>query len=493
MAAGRRLRRLAAQTSGRIRPASSLQQRVPGRGWRIIAVQPKTREGLTFTDEQAERPAFVEWFHQTLLPKGYPESVTDNYLAYVRWTSLGLLAGRIQSVLATQATLFAAGLGAGAIPMAAAVQWVLKDGIGHACAILYSTAVNTRFDADAKRYRFQSTAAFVVADLIAIIMPLYPGQFMALASLSSAISSMASVAQLAARARIQASFALQGNLADCARAGQTQAKLMSLLGTAMGAGLSWVIGPNPFNVGLCVLPLAAISMYCIYTSSRMVVLRSLNLQRSELAFKQILAQLQYDAEVGRWGAESALQAPTPEEIAEEENFALDARGCLFQRDLALQPLLGGTPRGLAGGLPFGEQRVELAAALPLLQLHRGCGVDCGLAEPPGGGAWNAGWHADTSYALAVRNGRGGQGCAPPVVLWHRVGSPARTQLRAVWHACLLRHCLPAEGAGSWQLEELHALAHDLWPGVLLSLEAVGWQVDRVFLDGAGGCLEPREA
>lgn len=45
------------------------------------------------------------------------------------------------------------GLGSGAIPMAAAMQWVLKDGVGHAAAIVYATAVNTRFDADAKRYR----------------------------------------------------------------------------------------------------------------------------------------------------------------------------------------------------------------------------------------------------------------------------------------------------------------------------------------------------
>ena len=34
-------------------------------------------------------------------------------------------------------------------PISAAVQWVLKDGVGHAAAIGYGTAINTRFDADA--------------------------------------------------------------------------------------------------------------------------------------------------------------------------------------------------------------------------------------------------------------------------------------------------------------------------------------------------------
>ena len=66
-----------------------------------------------------------------------------------------------------QASLFAIGLGAGAVPMAAAIQWVLKDGVGHLGAIAYATAVNTRFDADAKRHRFRSGVAATAADAIA--------------------------------------------------------------------------------------------------------------------------------------------------------------------------------------------------------------------------------------------------------------------------------------------------------------------------------------
>ena len=47
----------------------------------------------------------------TLMPKGYPETVTPNYTLYVQWTAVGLLTGRVQAVLATQASLFAVGLG----------------------------------------------------------------------------------------------------------------------------------------------------------------------------------------------------------------------------------------------------------------------------------------------------------------------------------------------------------------------------------------------
>ncbi|EOD22736.1 hypothetical protein EMIHUDRAFT_195068 [Emiliania huxleyi CCMP1516] len=198
-----------------------------------------------------------------LLPCDFPHSVGPGYLRYVQWTSIGLVTGKVESILATQAALFAVGVGAGAVPMAAAIQWVLKDGVGHAAAIGYATVVNTRFDADARRYRFHATAGHTAADLVACTMPLAPKtvalvglevpSFLLLGSLSSAISSVAGVAQAVARARIMASFARQGNpadgtphlflesnLADCTRAGQSQAKLMSLVGTAAGIGPSWL-------------------------------------------------------------------------------------------------------------------------------------------------------------------------------------------------------------------------------------------------------------
>ena len=164
----------------------SLRQHVPGRGWQPVRIDPL--RGMMKNVAQYSPPML----HQRVLdglsfgffPSGYPASVRPGYLPYVHWTCVGLLSGRIQSVLATQAALFTVGLGAGAIPMAAAVQWVLKDGVGHAGAIVYAAAVNTRFDADAKRYRFHATVAMTLADLVSVMMPLAPQHFFVMASLS---------------------------------------------------------------------------------------------------------------------------------------------------------------------------------------------------------------------------------------------------------------------------------------------------------------------
>lgn len=46
--------------------------------------------------------------------------------------------------------LFAMGLGAGAIPLAATLNWVIKDGLGQLGGVAFSSLVNVRFDSNPK-------------------------------------------------------------------------------------------------------------------------------------------------------------------------------------------------------------------------------------------------------------------------------------------------------------------------------------------------------
>ena len=356
-------------------PVLRIRQQVPGRGWQVLTLEghKSSVDDGSRTNTSAQH-ALHKWADRGMsamssgfLPHGYPKSVSQNYLPYVGWTCVSLLTGRMQSVLATQAALFTVGLGAGSIPLAAAIQWILKDGVGHAGAIVYATSVNTRFDADAKRYRFQATLALTVADFVAVLMPLVPQHFFLLASLSSTTSSIANLATVSARARIMACFAKQGNLADCVRAGQTQGKLMSLLGTGAGAAFSWTIGAEPSNVILAMVPLAAASVYATHRSSCLVVLPSLNLQRCELVYAELLratlpqmtaaaAGVVSKTSSMRTGLSSLvapsdlqLQAPSPEEVAALERFALPYRSVLPSK-LLLQPVFDN--EGTSSWLPF---------------------------------------------------------------------------------------------------------------------------------------------
>lgn len=472
-------------------------------------------------------------------PRGYPESVAGPYLPYVSWTAVGLLAGRMQAVLATQAALFAAGLSAGAIPMAVAVQWVLKDGVGHAGAIVYAASVNTRFDADAKRYRFHSTLALTAADVIAVLMPLAPQHFFVLASLSSTTSSIANLAQVAARARIMSSFAVQGNLADCVRAGQTQAKLMSLIGTGAGAGLSWYLGPEPLHVLAAMAPLAAVSLYAMYESSRLVVLRTLNVQRAERVYSELLEQLstapphvdprgqQTPISDADTGAAGRLWAASPEDIAQAETFVLPYTS-VVAGELWLQPLfpsaaasatllrLGVRRDEKADGGGSGA-RTDLGAALPALQSslpQRGVvdvsgaaalGADGDMgdfdeaASSPFGdvadySAWRAAWC--DGYAIAACAAGGD---TVRVALWYRADMQPESKMRAVWHATMLRSRLSSaglrtDGATTSQiirdaLEATTSTAHATWPQVYAALEHAGWDLRSAYLDGEAGSLE----
>lgn len=483
------------------RRLSSLRQRIPGCGWRSIVLDEPAPAAAALTAQRASvrvrdseqhradddhiPPTLLTWLRlsatHAVLPKGYPHTVRSTYPLYVRWTAVGLLTGRIQSLLATQAMLFTIGLGTGAIPMAAAIQWVLKDGIGHAGAIAYAAAVNTRFDADAKRYRFQSTVALTLSDFIAIAMPLAPQYFLPLASLSSAIGSIAGLAQTASRARVMSAFALGGNLADCTRAGQTQGKLMSIVGTSAGAYLSWLIGPDPYRVALCMLPLAALSLYSMHASSALVVLRSLNVQRAERLFRDLLLQLPGGA-LARGAAAGGVRfdVPTPEQVAALETFAVEYVS-VFHAELVLQPLLGGPPTGgwrLA--LPFARAIDSSVAALIL-------GGQRPLPAAHASAEWAASWHAGSTYAIAVH--RPADPSRWAVYAWHTSRSTPLDKLCAVWHSCVLRHAIDERGGRPPDLDAAHAAAAELWPAVQAALEGSDWALSTVYLDGDGAYLE----
>lgn len=66
-----------------------------------------------------------------LLPKGYPHSVGSRYEKYITFQAIDSVAGTVCGVLSMQSMLFAVGLtGSGSIPIAASLNWILKDGLG---------------------------------------------------------------------------------------------------------------------------------------------------------------------------------------------------------------------------------------------------------------------------------------------------------------------------------------------------------------------------
>jgi len=94
----------------------------------------------------------------TFLPVGYPSTVAPGYLQYVGWQAAHHIAGSANGVLASSFLLYAIGLGAGAIPTAGALNWVLKDGIGQLGTLLFGRAMSHNFDVASKTWYLAASA-----------------------------------------------------------------------------------------------------------------------------------------------------------------------------------------------------------------------------------------------------------------------------------------------------------------------------------------------
>lgn len=74
-----------------------------------------------------------------LLPQGYPESVSGDYMRYQLWDTLQAFCSTITNTLATKAVLQGVGVGDDtASSLGAAITWIMKDGFGMISRIVFA-------------------------------------------------------------------------------------------------------------------------------------------------------------------------------------------------------------------------------------------------------------------------------------------------------------------------------------------------------------------
>jgi hypothetical protein len=220
------------------------------------------------------------------LPVGYPNSVSDSYTDFILLNAGQVVFIALSRVLCTQAMLLAVGLGHGALPVAAVTTWLLKDGLGHLGSILVGTSINNRFDSDPKKYKFMSVSLGQVANLLGILSLSQPGMFLIFTSLSSALSRVGTLAFTASRAKIYENFAMASNLGDLMRCSQAQSTLGTLLGTAIGIGLSPLVGSDLASILTAFVPISATTHLLAYKAISKIELKTLNQQRFQLVMDE---------------------------------------------------------------------------------------------------------------------------------------------------------------------------------------------------------------
>ncbi|CAI9609850.1 unnamed protein product [Staurois parvus] len=112
------------------------------------------------------------------LPHGFPDSVSDDYVAYQLWDTVQAFASSVTGSLATHSLLRGSGVGDSSATVAAAtVTWILKDGTGMVGRILFAWIKGSQLDCDAKRWRLFADVLNDMAIFMEIVAPVFPSCF----------------------------------------------------------------------------------------------------------------------------------------------------------------------------------------------------------------------------------------------------------------------------------------------------------------------------
>jgi glutamate N-acetyltransferase/amino-acid N-acetyltransferase len=217
------------------------------------------------------------------------ESVTEDYWEYARFRFYQRAASSCITVFATQQMLQAIGLGATRrLPAAAAVNWVLKDGLGRLGKLSVATNFGREFDSDVKRFRFTSSVVYDCASLVEMLTPFYPKRFLLLATVANVGKSVGITTANVVRAPIQRSFALEENLAEITAKTSAQQVLADNLGLAAAVVATSLTGKIASAKARLILPLLAFvplataDLYCIYRELKATQLKTINRERGEI-------------------------------------------------------------------------------------------------------------------------------------------------------------------------------------------------------------------
>ena len=116
------------------------------------------------------------------LPMGYPSSVGSGYDKYIKLQAVALLFSTTGGVLSMQSMLYAIGVGSGSVPLAATLNWIIKDGLGQLGGVVFASVVSNRFDADPKRWRMVASGSMDASSFIELLTPVFPHLFLPLKS-----------------------------------------------------------------------------------------------------------------------------------------------------------------------------------------------------------------------------------------------------------------------------------------------------------------------
>ncbi|KAL2252306.1 protein root UVB sensitive 4 isoform X1 [Sesamum indicum] len=239
-----------------------------------------------------------------------PREVGGNYLEYVKWKFLHRVFSSALQVLATQAMFRAIGIGySRSLPSAAALNWVLKDGLGRLSRCIYTASLASSFDTNLKRVRFATSVLFSLSIGVELLTPVFPKYFLLLATIANIAKQISLACYLATGSAVHRSFAIADNLGEVSAKAQIQTVCFDNVGLLLAATFNILFRNNQRLLAalpFVVYPIfSAIDLFGIYQGLKHVHLQTLTKDRLELI-------------INIWIQQGCI--PSPAEVSKREDI-----------------------------------------------------------------------------------------------------------------------------------------------------------------------------
>ncbi|KAL3995165.1 Vitamin B6 photo-protection and homoeostasis family protein [Acanthocheilonema viteae] len=216
-------------------------------------------------------------FRDIFMPRGYPQSVSADYLNYQIWDTIQAFASSMNSTLATEAVLRGVGVGnETASTIAAAIAWLLKDGIGMLARILFAWLYSPCLDADCKQWRLIADCFNDLAFCLDLTTPIFPDFFMPIICLSSVVRAIVGVAGGATRTTVINHQAISDNVGDVAAKDGSQETLINVFALLCSLLLLPVVSGNVLCIWLLFCLFTFIHLYGNYRAVKSLQFKTLN-------------------------------------------------------------------------------------------------------------------------------------------------------------------------------------------------------------------------
>ncbi|ANB15808.1 hypothetical protein AWJ20_3452 [Sugiyamaella lignohabitans] len=231
------------------------------------------------------------------LPTGYPHSVSPDYIDYQIFDSIQAFSSSIASLFANRAVLKAVGVGDESSSSTSALfMKITQETVGRLGTIIFAWKLGSTLEPECKKYRYVADLVNDSATVFDCLSPLFPGNRnikLFMLCMSGLLRSICGVMAGGSRAALTQHFTDPkiGSIADVNAKDQSQETVITLLGMLAGSVLVKLVQGEGIEMWITVTLLLSLHLFTNYRAVSSVVIRTLNRQRANIVFSDIVNSL----------------------------------------------------------------------------------------------------------------------------------------------------------------------------------------------------------